>query len=323
MIRVPKAGRAEDVAFQDGVLAVDFGVRSDLSDHFEPGMILDEIIEANPGETRSRVDAMAGQLDVFVNRIQPGDLVVSPFRKRGGFGIGIAKPGVSNDVDGRPSRQVEWLNRDFARDALFPDLRHSMESTLSVCEISRNDAFTRIEALLRTGVDPGPSNGVRLPDDPETLQALLRAKLGRRLGSAFAGHAMADLVGALLEAQGWRIRVAPPGPDGGVDILAGRGPLGMDAPRLIVQVKSGDIVADHQTLQQLLGAMQDAGADQGLLVAWGGVTRPVQNRRADLFFKVRVWGADDIVEALMENYEALPLAIRDALPMKRTWIPSW
>jgi restriction system protein len=323
MIRVPKAGRAEEVARDEGLLAVEFGVRADLSDHFEREVILDEVIQANPGEKATRVDAMAGQLDALVNGIQAGDLVLCPFRKRGTIGIGLARPGVVTDADGRPAREVEWLERDLPRDAMMPDLRHSMESVLSVCEISRNGAVARIEAILKTGADPGPADGPQLPEDPEILEALLRARLARRLGSLFAGHGMARLVGAILEAQGWRVQISPPGPDGGIDILAGRGPLGMDAPRLVVQVKSGDVVAEHATLQQLLGALQDAGADQGLLVAWGGVTRPVRTRASDLFFRVRIWGPDEIVAALLETYDSLPADIRDAIPMRRAWIPTW
>lgn len=47
-----------------------------------------------------------------------------------------------------------------------------------------------------------------------------------------------DLAAALLRAMGYHTPfVAPRGPDGGVDIIAYRDPLGMTAPRLKVQVK--------------------------------------------------------------------------------------
>ena len=42
----------------------------------------------------------------------------------------------------------------------------------------------------------------------------------------------------------WRLRdtrpMSPEGPDGGVDICVGKGPMGFDSPKLRVQVKSSD-----------------------------------------------------------------------------------
>ena len=43
-------------------------------------------------------------------------------------------------------------------------------------------------------------------------------------------------------------KLSPPGPDGGIDIFAGRGPFGLDAPRLCVQVKSQNSPADRKSV---------------------------------------------------------------------------
>jgi restriction system protein len=116
------------------------------------------------------------------------------------------------------------------------------------------------------------------------------------------------------------VNVAPPGPDKGIDIVAGRGGLGFEAPRLVVQVKSGDVVADQPTLQALIGAVQDTHADQGLLVCWGGFKKPVEQRRNELFFRIRMWGRTEILNALLEVYDRLPEDIRAELPLRRTWM---
>ena len=44
--------------------------------------------------------------------------------------------------------------------------------------------------------------------------------------SARGGHGLATLVNAILEAQGDTTHQSPEGPDKGVDIVAGRGPMG-------------------------------------------------------------------------------------------------
>jgi restriction system protein len=55
---------------------------------------------------------------------------------------------------------------------------------------------------------------------------------------AMSPYDFQDLVAALLETMEYRVLwVAPPGPDRGVDILAGSDPLGVKEPRIKVQVK--------------------------------------------------------------------------------------
>ena len=55
---------------------------------------------------------------------------------------------------------------------------------------------------------------------------------------AMSPYDFQDMVAALLEAMGYHVLwVAPPGPDRGVDIVAGPDPLGVNDPRIKVQVK--------------------------------------------------------------------------------------
>ncbi|MCK1529057.1 restriction endonuclease [Bradyrhizobium sp. 182] len=102
-----------------------------------------------------------------------------------------------------------------------------------------------------------------------------------------------------------------------MDIVAGRGPLGFDPPRIIVQVKSG--TADQPTLQALIGSIQDTQADYGLLVCWSGFTSAVEARKSQLYFRVRLWGRAEIIEALLEVYDRLPEELRAELPLRQVW----
>lgn len=70
----------------------------------------------------------------------------------------------------------------------------------------------------------------------------------------------------------------------------------------------------------MIGAVQDTHADQGLLVCWGGFKKPVQQRRNELYFRIRLWGKDEILNALFEVYDRLPEAFRAELPLRRTWM---
>jgi restriction system protein len=115
--------------------------------------------------------------------------------------------------------------------------------------------------------------------------------------------------------------VSPPGPDGGIDISAGRGPLGLDTPRVLVQVKSGSQIG-APVVAQLQGVMTTYGADQGLLVAWGGLTKQARDTLRHQQLRVRVWEATDVVDGVLRTYDRLPEEIRAQLPLKRIWVLS-
>lgn len=236
-----------------------------------------------------------------------------------------------------PARVVEWLKVDLPRDAVKQDLLYSMGASQTVCEISRNDAVRRVEVMAVKGQDPGPS--MTVSNSPASkasvdvieadqvsidLAALARDQIERHISANFAGHAFTELIAAILRAQGYQTRVSPPGADRGIDILAGQGGLGFGGPRLVVQVKSGDTIADQPTLQSLIGCIADTQADHGLLVSWSGFTAPVRQRGNELYFRVRMWDRNEILNALLSVYDELPETIRADLPLQRLWslVPS-
>src|SRR5262249_34579691 len=136
------------------------------------------------------------------------------------------------------------------------------------------------------------------------------------VGERFSGHGLARLVAEVLAADNYVCAVAPAGPDGGVDIVAGRGPLGLDAPKVVVQVKSGAGAVGAEVIQQLLGARATLQADQALLVAWGGITKQAKVQADSQRFILRVWDAEAFMAALLRVYPLLPEALRSDLPLR-------
>ena len=100
---------------------------------------------------------------------------------------------------------------------------------------------------------------------------------------------------------------------------AGRELLGLDAPSPLVLVKSGANAIDAPTVRQPHGVISTHGADQGLLVAWGGINRVAASELSTQRFNLRVWDADDLIESICRNYKRLPEAIRTRLPRRQIW----
>ncbi len=332
LVRLGKHGEHEAHALETGELVLGFQF-GDLAGANDRDAILRIIEKASPETNPKRQLNFAAQLNQFANTMQIGDLAVIPLKTESRIAVGEVIGPCTVTSEGNPMRRVRWLKPDVPRDAFRQDLLYSFGAFMTVCEITRNDALSRVEAVVRSGRDPGYEGGASAPrtpaasaeatsaEDADTeLDKLARDQIERRIASSFTGHDFTELIGAILTAQGYLVRVSPPGADQGIDIVAGRGALGFDEPRLVVQVKSGNIVADQPTLQALIGAVQDAHANQGLLVSWGGFKRTVDQRRNELFFRIRLWGREEVLDALFETYDRLPEAIRAELPLKRTWM---
>jgi restriction system protein len=218
----------------------------------------------------------------------------------------------------------------------------TLGSSLTIFAPSRNNAIARLEHLLSTGTDPGhaalispatPAAGsaaateagadtdVDVPELATDIEEAARDQISARIAEEFTGHALATLITAILTAEGFYCDQAPPGPDGGIDITAGRGPLGLDSPRLLVQVKSGGQIG-APIVTQLQGVMTTHGAEQGLLVAWGGLSKPARDALKNHQLRVRVWEAVDVVDAVLRTYDRLPEEIRTVVPLRRVWMLS-
>lgn len=199
---------------------------------------------------------------------------------------------------------------------------------MTICRIQRNNAEERLAAMRSSGWKPeklatSPVLVGSTADDQEQvetdLEALGRDLIARSIPARFKGHGLARLVDRILRAQGYVTHLSPEGPDGGIDILAGTGPLGFGLPRLCVQVKSQDTPLESRVLNELKGAMQTVNATEGMLVSWGGFKESITRQTAATFFGVRLWSQKELLEALFASYDQLDEELRAELPLKRIW----
>lgn len=331
LVRLGKFGETESRALETGELVTGWEME-DLTPALTREATLAVLQRSFPDQKLGTLQNWAAQLNQLRNVIEPGDLVVTPLKTTGQIAIGRVTGAYQHIDEKRPTRTVKWLRTDLPRESIKQDLLYSLGASQTVCEISRNDAVKRLEVTAEKGADPGPTV-IGLPASARATQAdvidadeatislarLARDQIEARIAANFAGHGFTELIAAILRAQGYQARVSPPGSDRGIDIVAGQGPLGFAGPRLVVQVKSGGIVADQPALQGLLGCIQDTHAEHGLLVSWSGFTGAVRQRANELYFRVRLWGREEILNALFSVYDHLPEDIRAELPLRRMW----
>jgi restriction system protein len=330
LVRLGRNGEFETDALDKSLLSIGFNMAIDLSTVRDRDAVLGIIKTVFPDAKPGSQANFAAQVNQFVNTMAVGDIVVSPLKTLSKIGISEVTGPYRQLENGLPARPIKWLATDIPRDAFKQDLLYSFGAIMTVCEVQRNDALKRVLAVAKGGKDPGDGAVPKHVSPAEAgvddeidqainLEQIARDQIERRISSVFTGHEFTNLIAAILTAQGYETNVSPPGPDSGIDIVAGRGTLGFEAPRLVVQVKSGDAPVDQPTLQSLIGCVQDAHADHGLLVSWSGFKPTVRKRTNELYFRVRFWGREEVISALLSVYDKLPEGIRAELPLRRTW----
>lgn len=339
IVRAGAHGERELAAIEKNRLFPGFLEVGDLTKLGSRDDILSHLQEVLPDEGKNRLRNFAAQLNQFVNKIKAGDYVVMPRKVTNGVAIGVVKgPYEFDDAsDFKHSRLVEWQEESLPRDTFKQDLRHSFGAFMTICEIKRNSALERVEAVLDNGSDPGALLGKQgqaplLPqatddeeaeaDDYQTdIEDIANQQIISLIKSEFAGHALADLVAEIMRIEGYTTKVSPPGADGGVDILAAGGTLGLGEDRICVQVKSGDGAANHDVVLRLIGSVSNSQAQTGLLVSIGGVNAVAQKELDSNFFKLRLWQMPDLLKALFRTYGELSDETRAKLPLKQIWAP--
>jgi restriction system protein len=125
-----------------------------------------------------------------------------------------------------------------------------------------------------------------------------------------------DLVAALLRGMGYYTPfVAPPGKDGGVDIIAYRDPLGTVTPRIKVQVKHRQGSARVDEVRQLMGLLQKDG-DVGMFISTSGFTSDAVSAARGSHVHVELIDLSRFIELWLDFYSKMTDEDKRELPLR-------
>jgi restriction system protein len=141
----------------------------------------------------------------------------------------------------------------------------------------------------------------------------------KTLSQELKGHPLAQFIAHLLGTMGYRTRVSPEGPDGGVDIIAHRDELGFEPPIIKVQVKSTEGNIGDPIVSALFGKV--ASSEFGLPVTLGGFTTQAVNF-ARSKSNLRLIGGQELVDLILSHYEQFDSRYKSLIPLRRVYVPQ-
>ncbi|MEK7098922.1 MAG: restriction endonuclease [Patescibacteria group bacterium] len=278
--------------------------------------------EMHPVIGLGREIAHAGTLLRFYRTLSQGDrvLMYEPATRRYHIGEIISGAEFRQGEILRHVRQMRWQNT-LSRDDFSPDARNALRNASTLFEISdatRDEIEKRLKGTqeVTTAIDETEAIQDIVSDVFEESQEFIKDALVK-LGP----YPMQDLVAGLLRAMGYKTRISPPGPDGGIDIFASPDGLGLEEPRVAVQVKHRPSTPTNaDSIRAFITVSRNKKA-KGIYVSTGGFTNDARHAADGIDISLLLMTLDDLVSIITQYYEQCDADTRALLPLRKLYWP--
>lgn len=130
---------------------------------------------------------------------------------------------------------------------------------------------------------------------------------------------MQELVAGVLRGMGYKTRISPKGPDRGRDILASPDGLGLEEPRIIVEVKHRKGVMGSNEVRSFVGGLRNR--DRGIYVSTGGFTKEAKYEAERSNIPISFIDLDVLVELITQYYDNLDADTKALIPLRKIFWP--
>lgn len=132
---------------------------------------------------------------------------------------------------------------------------------------------------------------------------------------------MEELAAAILRAMGFKTRVSEKGPDRGVDVLASPDGLGLQEPRIKVEVKHrARTTIGSNDVRSFLGGLRPG--DRGLYVSTGGFTKEAKYEAERSNSPATLVDLDELARLVVSHYDNFDLEGRALIPHVKVYWPA-
>lgn len=282
-----------------------------------------------PEEKEGSRASWASQILRLISEVAIGDDVATWDASRRVYVIGKITSGyewVSGEGKSAHARRVEW-SKETPRDSLSAATRNTLGSVLTVFKLNADAEKDLLAHAVPRGSQPPPvapkpkevekNAEVLLEISEETFQkadAFIEDQI-----DTLSWEQMQELVAGILRAMGYRTTIAEPGPDRGVDVFASRDGLGLEEPRIFVEVKHRNAAMGSKEIRAFLGGRKKG--DKCLYVSTGGFSKDAMYEadRADV--AVTLITLPKLRKLVVDFYERLDPETRALVPLRRLYWP--
>jgi len=312
-----------------GFVSLGFGGVADLSDVATPKDVTRIYKELNPDQKPGKMRLGAGQLSRFRFELQRGDQVMAYLPEFRNYLVGeiVSDYGYDESYpeDHCHYRKVKWTGK-VKRDDLSAATKNGIGSIMTLFLVrvgSAEEINAALSGETKAGeaspVDYMDENGSDLEDKKREIQQQSKEYI-KDLIQRLDWEEMQELVAGILRAMGYKTRISAPGPDRGVDVFASPDGLGLELPRIRVEVKHGAGAMGAPNLRSFISGLTQN--DRGLYVSTGGFSREARYEAERSSIPLTLIDIDELADLLISNYDSTDTETRTLIPLVKVYWPA-
>ena len=216
-------------------------------------------------------------------------------------------------------RKVKWLGK-IERDGLSTKTKNSLgaiSTIFKVPEESREEILDLLEG--KSGEERSDENE---EDEMDIIKEDLIGKANEFIKDRILKldwEEVQELVAGLLRAMGYKTMVSPRGPDRGRDIIASPDGLGLEDPRIVVEVKHRVGQVGSKEIRSFLGGLRQG--IKGLYVSTGGFSKDAKYEAERSNIPITLIDLDMLVDLIIQYYDSFDIETQAFLPLMKIYWP--
>jgi len=295
-----------------------------------------ELLKSNyPEYKEGKVNITAGQILRFIKEFKVGDDVITYNPEERLYYIGKVESeyeyGLGFITNMAHVRRVSWIGT-ISRDSLSAAARNTLGSIMTIIAVpgevqkeihqqlakvqSKTEPIAKQNDALQPGNEDEESEELELikEDVIEKSNEFIKDKIAN-----LDWEQMQELVSGILRGMGYKTRISPKGPDRGRDILASPDGLGLEEPRIIVEVKhrSGSMGANQ--IRSFTGGLRSG--DRGIYVSTGGFSKEARYEAERANHPLALLELDSLVDMVVQYYDQFDSETRALVPLRKIYWP--
>lgn len=321
MVRAGEGAYLAEDFLERNIVSLGWKHMGDLSNLKTLAEVKDKYKKTYPEHKAGKVNLCAGQLNKLRNEIKVGDSVVTYNNQDRKYSLGTIISEYEyhpEDVDHPNWRKVKWLKK-VDRDGLSTTTKNYLGSAMSLFSID-DETWSELN-----GGKPSIDNKSEPEEEKEALDTIkedFEEKAHEFIKDKILElnwEDLQELVAGILRGMGYKTLVSQRGPDRGKDIVASPDGLGLEDPKIKVEVKHRGQAMGAPELRSFIGGLRPG--EKGLYVSTGGFTREGQYEAERANMPVTLIDSDMLVTLVVQNYDQFDADARALLPLRKIYWP--
>lgn len=323
MVRAGRGGYLIEEFKRKNIVAIGWYELGDMSKFRNSEEIKEAVKEKNPDSKQGQINISASQASKFRFDFQKGDYVVSYDPDRREYLVGE----ILSDYEFNTKlsefhnvRMVKWFGT-VSRDNLSEPTKNTLGAISTIFDLGR-DASSEILRLLKgkeETVENAEVKGAGLETIKEDVVSRAHEFIKDKI-LALSWEDMQELTAGLLRGMGYKTIVSPKGPDRGRDIQASPDGLGLEEPRIIVEVKHRKGQMGSKEIKGFIGGLRSG--SKGLYISTAGFSKEAKYEAERANLPVTLIDSDMLVMFIIQYYDNFDSETKSLIPLTKIYWPT-